>query len=359
MSSLRTRVGELRRLIAEDFDPNEPRDPGGRWTAGGGAKKPIWQTPSGEYSQWDNPPAREPGESDEAHNKRKGEHYTVASQRNEEWTREMQRAVSRGDISEDDARSLGWGGVVERRMAPLPTEMWHVTTAASKVKATGLKTRAELHMDRGAGLGGGPDDTISFTDSEETAKQIRRAMLEMRDVASGKITPTTLIENARSGKDAKKPYLQPLLDGHLMSQGELDACVSGVERKEGGFGGGPPKRMNPTTRAFEPIAGFEPVKETEYAPGKFREYVRTKTPEERADDAVYLYKYLVALRERAGGPMDPLFFASDAAALAKVPDSEIQILKYEPVKTGMSAGYKVSALGEWRAFTGEAVRLVA
>lgn len=54
--------------------------------------------------------------------------------------------------------------------------------------------------------------------------------------------------------------------------------------------------------------------------------------------------------------MDPLFFASDSRALAAIPETEIKTLHYHPEQG--AKGYQVSSLGEWRTFTGLAVKRV-
>src|SRR5690606_18760199 len=81
----------------------------------------------------------------------------------------------------------------------LPDRLYHVTTAADAVYATGLKTRAELGQARGKGLGGGENDSISFTTDPDIAESIKESMLEARLVARGEKTIDDMLAEAEQG----------------------------------------------------------------------------------------------------------------------------------------------------------------
>ena len=80
------------------------------------------------------------------------------------------------------------------------------------------------------------------------------------------------------------------------------------------------------------------------------------TEEQYRDTCFDWFKVWIYAREEAGGPMNPLFFSTDINALSQIPESEIAILQFRPVPGAM--GTQLSALGEWRTYTGKAVELV-
>ena len=68
------------------------------------------------------------------------------------------------------------------------------------------------------------------------------------------------------------------------------------------------------------------------------------------------YKTWALFRESVGGPMDPLFFGTDAKALSKVDPAQVSILE---LKSKLGAkGVKQNALDEWRTSSGKALTLV-
>lgn len=242
----------------------------------------------------------------------------------EAWKHDVTTAIATGQVPIDVARER-WGREVDylaqnmgaspdRNWEPLPSELWHVTTAASAVEASGqLMTRDELDMDRARGLGGGRSDTISFTTDPVMAVQIRDSMLEARSVAAGDITAADMMERARTGEDAARPY-------------EKD--VVGYWDREWQPG-------QPYPEGLQKL-----IDDPKYA-----------TPDDRLD----LYKNVSMMREGAGGPPDPLFFGTDAEALARVDPADIAIVKASPVEGAM--GVQMTALGEWRVPTGKAVTI--
>lgn len=240
------------------------------------------------------------------------------------WESSVKDAIATGAISPDDARArwgdrIDWigqhmGGNADKPWADLPSELWHVTTNAPAVEATGrLMTRDELDMASGTGLGGGASDTISLTDSGDTATQIRSAMLEARDVAAGEINVRDMIDQAETGQGATEPYVQNLMQYWDSNWKTGDPYPPSVQRL-----------LDDPTH---------------------------DTPADRLD----FYKNFSTWREFHGGAMNPLFFLTDADALAKKDPSDIAIVKAIPVPNAQ--GVKVSALGEWRVPTGRALTI--
>ncbi len=96
----------------------------------------------------------------------------------------------------------------------LPQDLYHVTTAKTAVLADGLKTRAELSQERGKGLGGGEDNTVSFTTSKEGAENLYHTLHEAQKVATGEISVDRLLKAAELGKGAPRPFLEEFMLGY-------------------------------------------------------------------------------------------------------------------------------------------------
>lgn len=122
----------------------------------------------------------------------------------EEWQFQARAAFSVGAITADDLNTLvetypgekgvswKWSGVgraqpdgPDKNTGDLPETLYHATTAATPVEEVGLKSREELNQSFGAGLGGGDDDTISFTTDRELAEVIASTIKLGRRVARG------------------------------------------------------------------------------------------------------------------------------------------------------------------------------
>jgi hypothetical protein len=289
--------------------------------------------------------------------------------RESEWERAIERQISLGRIDPDTAQEAGWykdGHAQE--WIPLPKQMWHVTTAADKVLRTGLKTRAELAQANGKGLGGGPDGTVSFTDSEDIAKAIQTSMLEFHDLVNDKVSVKDFYEKARTGSDAKKPYAEDVLKS--MSAKSLEEVMSTTKKvSEMNFGAEKPPRetmYNGNTKGEDvvvPETAWRKVGEEKGA-GAERPYrthwERDKTPHELQADKARFYKAYSFWREHAGGQIDPLFFSTDVEGFKAIPRDQIRIIEARP-KTRVGGedikptGYRVSALGEIRTYTGDIV----
>ena len=131
--------------------------------------------------------------------------------------------------------------------------------------------------------------------------------------------------------------------------------LSGEPPEEGWQENRKPKPGNwrPTPWSYHWTSGHTPPREL------YSYWERDMTPEERREAVFGFFKKWSFWREQAGGGLDPLYFLSDPHALAAVPASEIAVMKFRPVPgamgTPLSGG---GGLGEWRTFSGAAVRYV-
>lgn len=291
------------------------------------------------------------------------------------WSSSIRRALSLGRLDYEQGRAKGYygsddnpsyvmrGGVPVGGWQEMPPELYHVTTGRSAVLRDGLKTRAELEMLNGLGLGGGAEDAISFTTDPEVAADVERGLKEMRLVALGELTPSDLIEQAREGRDADRPWLETWVqhaygspewhDGDPYPQGLQDvldevrpapygAIVKTLDEMREEYG--------PGWRPREGAKSITVPKGEVYAP---MSVVRPMTSEEATAARIEMFKNWLMYRELAGGPENPVFFSSDAAGLANVPEAEIATLTVRP-KSG-ARGYPMSGMKEWRTAAGEAV----
>lgn len=274
-----------------------------------------------------------------------------------EWDRQAQEAISLGQLSPQEAQELGWWGSnagSADQYKPLPPVLYHVTTAASDVEAGGLKTRLELAMGSGLGLGGGADDTISFTTDKGIADEIQSTMHLARDYMAGDITQSDLVQQARDGKWLDRmgvfyggtwekfpgtdlhPSIYDALNNtrtQMMGAGYTQAML------DGGWGGKKDKGDRIVATTDKNV------------------WVQRPATEEEAQDAKgWLLKRWLAARESITGKLDPLFFSSNLKALGKVSKDQIKLMQFEPNDKAM--GYEVSSMGEWRTHTGKAVKRI-
>ncbi len=238
-----------------------------------------------------------------------------------------------GRISEEQAKAKGFFGANgSSAYKPMPPELWHVTTAADAIKSGGIKTRYEIGQDNsGKGLGGGPSDTISYTDDPKIAQVIYSAMKEAHSVARGEKTIQEMMDQAAKGYGANKPFLDDIMLAYASNHKpgsvpqEVQDMLDGVVVK----------------RSVLKIDNDES---------------RPMTDEEKSEARFGFFKKFLFFREHAGGPMDPLFFMTDVMGFAAVDPEQIKVVK---VKSKPNAhGYQVSALGEWRTHTGDNVEVV-
>lgn len=252
------------------------------------------------------------------------------------WEEGIADALATGKISYEDAVER-WGekygsplidsiakDLGGQRWEPLPEEMWHVTTDAPAVETSGmLMTRKELDMDRAVGLGGGSRDTISFTTSREMAERIYDAMGEAQKAASGEWRVIDMMNMAHSGERAERPFASNI--AHYYAQ--YDSRYHHEDWTPG----------DPYPRPLQELIDNEDN--------------RVATPDERLD----FYKTFSLMRQSQGGPEDPLFFGTDAEALAAKDPADFGIVKVRPVDGAM--GVQMSSMGEWRIPTGAAVEI--
>lgn len=177
----------------------------------------------------------------------------------------------------------------------LPPELYHASPYVSAIKESGgLKTRDEVE---GTGLGGGPSNTISLTTDRAVAESITRSLKEAHYAVN--LSNSDLLANTKRASGSYWPD------------------VERMAREVYGISGEP------------------------------------KTAEERFD----LYRSYASMREVNEGVLYPLFFGVEAETIASYDPSDIGYLVVRP-SVEDAKGWQVSALGEWRVPTGDALELV-
>lgn len=328
--------------------------------------KEIWQQTNKEYV----------GEYEEGDDQSRRARLDAHLEREHTWGAAMARAISLNLITPSKAREMGfYSGLygpsntsrqgTDLGWEKLPDQLFHVTTAKSAVLDEGLKTRRELNQGRGLGLGGGTSDAISFTDSYEVAEAIEDGLREMQQVARGEITVSDMLEQAKNGTGAERPfyldfiqyYARDAKPGDPLPMGLVD-LIAGCERNSRGWlmtVEEAHEKLGPEWYLDSEAKPIEVPKGTSYDQHSF---IRDLSQAEIAERTVDVYKIFATWREQAGGRLDPLFFLSDTEALAKLPEEEIAIVSCAPACEG-ARGWRADALGEWRVSTGEAAKVVA
>jgi hypothetical protein len=279
------------------------------------------------------------------------------------WNQHVKRGLSLGHLSAGHAKGLGYyfsGHETDRHgepgWQPLPEEMYHATTDLAGVRAHGLKTRDELGQ-RGHGLGGGEDDTISVTTDHQLGRGILHGLHEMHRVVNGRYTPAQMWEDAKAGTGASRPFHADLMkfwdrgwkEGDELPRG-LHNAIHGIERKH---------TMGSTQ---EDMPGWRPARGDEgwmsgHTPPRqvHLDWERDMTPDERRDNAADFYQKFSAFREHAGGPEDPLFWTPDTKAFAAKDPKNFALLHVRPAPGGH--GYPMGGMREWRTGTGDALQV--
>ena len=302
------------------YDPSQPRDPkgsptGGQWSDSGASSRFTTVDELKSLAGWNSKLLEEDGlpASEEmginfsnvpSYREMSDEETEVAGLVFEESRAlETQRrraitvAIARGEI-EPDAAKERWGRRAEVDSAEwedLPDNLYHATTNLTSILDEGIKTRGEIG--RTAGLGGGPEDTISFTGDFKIAERIAQVLTEAHEFVSGQRTTKSYIETAE-----KNGFLEQFRESLRSVNGiKLDRDVEITDVKQ----------------RFE------------------------------------FFRSFTATWSWNGGPMDPLFFNVDAKKIAELDPNEIAILTYEPVPK--AKGWQVNALGEWRIPTADGV----
>lgn len=322
---------------------------------------PILDTPRDVY---EDAAYNKPG-YDELSDDERSKLYWETAGRRKAWDHAVRHAISMGHMTPEDARARGYyphshevgdnsWAEFNHGWKPLPEELYHVTTNVPGVLQHGLKTRSELGQDRGMGLGAGDDDTVSYTDDPAVAQNIYDTMREAHSVARGEFTPHDMIEHARQGVGAPRPWLKDLWsywnhEGEEPPPGVRD-LLNGIRRynnwsEANTAEGWAAKGFTPDERSISWMGGDGQM--------RYSQPTGPRTEEDQREANFDFYKTWLAYRDHAGGPSNPLIMSSDVHGLAKLDPRDIGILQMTP-KPG-ALGYQLSALGEWRTPTGQAV----
>lgn len=337
----------MRAMRVEKFDKNQPRDERGRWTDGDGlmseddflAKRGVVQ-PKGEGPEyeaaWD-------------------EYFKNSREGRNAWKRSMQRAISTGAISEEDANkqfkyyseARAHGGYKD-----LPETLWHVTTGLSGIEQGGFKTRDELSGK--TTLGGGSSDTISFTDNPEMAKQYLEGIKLARRYMRGDVTVEDLWDQAR--RDGYADDLAAMY--RKESYGEREGIPSRIADALDGtmtweipdaFKG----RDEKAIRTMMGIVGA----------GKYAETARIYQglmihdldPAQRMEQKSEFLKRWLFWREHRTKVVDPVFFSNNWDHLINTKEDDIALVEVRAKPK--SKGYYLPAEHEWRVNFGDLVEL--
>lgn len=239
-------------------------------------------------------------------------------------------------------------------LQPLPSKLYHVTTARDAVLEHGLKTRNELGQQYGHGLGGGRDDTISLTVHKPTAEHLLHSLHEYHDVLNGKITADDLIDKAKRGVGA------PAAFDHLVTGG--NDYYNRAKDLEGDR-----THVHGVHLLGEQPEGWEPAGESigeHHSSGKpiHMEWTRPVTDKERTHARSDLYKSFAWGRQFAGGHMDPLFIANDPESFAAKDPKQFALLHVRSREGAhgiqMNDRSDRTDAGEWRATSGKDLDVV-
>jgi predicted ABC-type ATPase len=358
MAALRRAYDEARLqkrqlIILGKYSEEQERVPAG--SPEGGQFGAAWAMSRDEYTGgW------KPDETDDQRQERRDKEQV--------WEQKTLAAVSEGKLDPAMAEARGAGlNVSGKVFQPLPdVPLYHVTTAADAVIADGLKSRFELNMGQGTGLGGGDDKSISFAADPKIGGEIRDAMLEAHDVANGKISVQDMLDQAAKGEGTPSPYLTNTVrwgSANLAGSPDwnpgdpypmgLDALIHGNELSPTKFGG----------YSEEDMPGWTPRKDSYSWMGgdgkmRYNTFERPMSAEQLRSDTFDFYKTFSAVREDAGGRLNPLFFSSDLKAFAATPKDQIQLLEFKKQPGAMGVSLSAGGLGEWRTYSGKAVKYV-
>lgn len=276
-----------------------------------------------------------------------------------EWTYNIQKALALGQITQKKAEELGWYSAIgESKIIPLPQILYHTTTNKNEVIKHGLKTRDELNIESGYGLGGGASDTISFTESLKTARNIKETLIEAQKVASGKTTLNKILEYSKSPTDTSKPFYDKLEKYYTINNPDYLKNLNEKKITEYSIGLYTEEDYN-TYKSHDKPTKWKPLGNPLIGSDKkprYNKWIINLDEDELRERVFDVYKKCIFWREHAGGKEDPLFFSSNIKALSKVNSDQIAVLQFKPKYN--AHGYKMSALGEWRTYTGEAVEFI-
>ena len=329
-----------------------------------------------------------------------------------DWEERIAAGIALGRISEDDAVAAGWtapdgnarrGAKDGRTFHPMPERLWHATTALDAVKRDGILSQHELGHESGAGLGdlGSRTRTISLTDDPRVAQDIALGLLTANALLNGRVPPR--MEGLEWPDDPPEGVSVIEIMYRYANAGDPEVGM------EGGWGsefmslafGPPPSGADRTAEEWrragfhdwdgnwklQPIldnttevrssdkdwreaglpsmaataeqiraAGMEPSGDGWDGESErfYNAAVRPSTDDERRMRIIEMFRAFSLLREKHGGPEDPLIIGADYEKLEQMDPAQVGIVQVTP-EPG-SLGYQVGALGEWRTFPG-AVRV--
>lgn len=258
--------------------------------------------------------------------------WAIQSDRAKYFKFNLRRAVTMGEIDPDDLGFLDARTHGSKPWVDLPEVLYHATTASDAIEANGFKSRYELSMFGGVGLGGGDDETISFTEDREIAEGIEFFLQEAQSVAAGDFTLQQMMVKAESGEGADKPFLREFLTRtHAGGPRTSDEILDSDWSPSGA-----------------PETWPEPIKQ-------WHDAITKNSTSGLTDERVwdyYRFSY-VRTRQAAGGLVDPMFFSTDYEGLANLDPNQFTVIEVR--KNPGTKGFQMGALGEWRIVGGEAV----
>lgn len=316
----------------------------------------IWKTHRQEYIE-----SKFPGASISTIYR---EHYDQMRQYEREWEHEMKLALTYGLITPKEAEVKRFTTSEADKVRPLPAVLYHVTSAKNEILDHGLRTKDQLKMGRGRGLGGGTSDTISLTTSMDIAQSIYQGLLEGRMVAKGELSIPVMIEASRRGIGAKRPWLKNFFGYYNKTNPrnwdneipkEIFDVMSGVSTDRDILPKTLVEKEKESVRK-ELVHPWEPVERWDNGDeGLYISWSRKLPEEELIDKWFDIYKAWIMFREEAGGISNPLFFLSDTTYLSRIEPSQVAILEFKS-KPG-TYGYYLPGEKEYRIWDGDAVEL--
>lgn len=211
--------------------------------------------------------------------------------------------------------------------------LYHTTTDLKGVKEKGLLTRVELGLQRGTGLGGGQEDTISFTTDKAIAEELEFVFREAAAYLRGEVTPDDLVRMAKRGEGAKQPYyerMREMVVSRVSAGGRdpeevfweyMDRLRRGV-RVRVALLGKDVSELLPDSRPVGPtwVGGDGKTYTTAWEEPADQDYVQSEKWE--------VYQRFLYARQEAGGPDNPVFFLADLARLAQRKPEDIRALTF-------------------------------
>lgn len=252
----------------------------------------------------------------------------------------------------------------------LPDTLYHATTSVSGVKQSGILSRQELAWkladENEVGLGGGSDNTISFSSNKETTEQIARSLCEAHAVANGNYKMEDMLVDAITGRNTggARPFLRDIIEANVTRHGigDLNRFIDEKGKLKvddiiasGLLGWDYGRALKFETGSKTPIEKWDSLL------GKHMgdKPLSPKIGKEKYLDILWSFWhiYFAGRRELAGGFMNPVFFGTNWKKLAKLDPKDFGVLVFKPKVN--AKGTLMGALGEWRIVGNSAVKLDA